>query len=83
MPPAPGMMALVKSSGVAACYAGSGWETGTIRAERVLIDGLQVLAARAAAIPDPAGGSVVDAEARSTLAQILSMLRVHGLIAAA
>lgn len=83
VPPAPGMAALVKSSGVTVSYTGSAWETGTIRAEQVLVDGLQVVAARASAVPDPAGGSVVDAEARSALVQILSALRQHGLIAAA
>ena len=81
--PAAGMAAMVKSNGLVASYSGSAWETGTIRAGRVLVDGLQVVGARASAVADPAGGSVVDAEARSALAQILSALRLHGLIAAA
>lgn len=83
IPPAPGMVVLVKSSGLTVSYVGSAWETGTIRAQRVLVDGLQVLGARAAAVADPAGGSVVDAEVRSALIQILSALRLHGLIAEA
>lgn len=78
--PAPGMTALVKSSGLIASYSGQGWETGTVRVQRVMVDGVQVLASRAAAIPDPAGGTIVDAEARSALAQILSAMRQHGMI---
>ena len=34
----------------------------------------------AAAIPEPLGGSVIDAETRSAVAAILRMLRQHGLI---
>lgn len=83
VPPAPGMTALVKSSGLTVSYVGSAWETGSIRAQRVLIDGLQVLGARTAAVADPVGGALVDAEARSALIQILSALRLHGLIATA
>lgn len=83
VPPAQGMVALVKSSGLTVSYVGSAWEAGTIRAQRVVVDGLQVVGARAAAVADPASGSVIDAEARSALAQILSALRLHGLIAAA
>lgn len=36
---------------------------------------------RGAAIAPPAGGAVVDAEARATLAAILAALRTHGLVA--
>lgn len=78
--PVPGMTALVKSSGLIASYSGQSWETGTVRVQRVMVDGVQVLASRAAAIPDPAGGTIVDAEARSALAQILSAMRQHGMI---
>lgn len=44
--------------------------------------GLQVVGARQAAIADPTGGAVVDAEARATLVAILAILRPtgHGLI---
>lgn len=39
------------------------------------------IAARGAAIADPAGGSVTDAEARAGVAAILAALRAHGVIA--
>ncbi|MGH9872474.1 MAG: hypothetical protein ACRD9S_08410 [Pyrinomonadaceae bacterium] len=44
-------------------------------------NGIQVVGARQAAIADPRGGSVVDAEARAALVDLLSKLRAHGLIA--
>lgn len=45
------------------------------------IDELQVVGARAAAIADPAGGTVIDSEARTAVAGMLSAMRQHGLIA--
>ena len=79
--PVAGMSLLVKSSGIFAIYGSGGWEIGTLRASRVVVDGEQVVGPRLAAVADPAGGSTVDAEARLTLEQILSVLRQHGLIA--
>lgn len=46
----------------------------------LLLDGLQVVGTRAAAIASPAGGSTVDSEARSAIDQLLGALRQHGLI---
>ena len=46
----------------------------------LLLDGLQVVGTRAAAIASPAGGSTVDSEARSAIDQLLRALRQHGLI---
>jgi hypothetical protein len=79
--PVAGMSLLVKSSGTFATYGSAGWEVGTLRASRVIVDGEQVIGPRAEQIAAPAGGSTVDAEARLTLEQILSALRLHGLIA--
>jgi hypothetical protein len=46
----------------------------------LFVQGEQVVGSRAAPIVDPAGGSVIDSEARSSLTQILGALRAHGLI---
>jgi hypothetical protein len=78
VPPLEGMSAFVKSIGVFATYLAGGWEIGTLRGNRVHIDGMQVVGARAAAITDPAGGAIVDAEARDSLGQVLAALRHHG-----
>lgn len=78
--PTPGLIVLVKSSGTFATYGTGGWEVGTVRAAQVVVEDQQVVGARAGPIADPAGGSSVDAEARTAVTQILSALRQHGLI---
>jgi hypothetical protein len=45
-----------------------------------MINGEQIIGSRGVAIASPAGGSTVDAEARSSIDQILAALRTHGLI---
>lgn len=64
-------------------YSDSSFDvTGDINASGVLkIDGTQVVKERQAAIADPSGGLVIDAECRAQLALALAMLRAHGLIA--
>jgi hypothetical protein len=47
-----------------AAFTNGGWEMGLIRGSAVLIDGGQVVGASAAAIESPAGGSLIDSEAR-------------------
>lgn len=63
-------------------YVDGTWTEGRLTGRRLVLDGEQVVGARAAAIPDPAGGTTVDSEARVTLAEVLAALRSHGLIAA-
>jgi len=76
------MTVLVKSVGVPATYRSTGWDVGTVQASSVVIDGVQVVGSQAAAIPEPSGGTNVDAEARATISTMLSALRHHGLISA-
>jgi hypothetical protein len=78
--PVIGMSVLVKTEGILAVFGSNGWETGTIRGDRMLVDGLQVIGARGAAVPDPSGGATVDEEVRVAVAQLLAVLRQHGLI---
>jgi hypothetical protein len=78
--PVIGMSVLIKADGAFAIFGANGWETGTIRGDRVLVNGQQVVAARAAAVADPTGGVTVDEEARAALVRLLSALRQHGLI---
>ena len=78
--PVEGLSVYVKSTGEYAIYHSGAWEAGVLRAERLLVDGRQVVGGRAAAIAGPTGGSVTDAEARSTIEAILGALRLHGLI---
>ena len=79
-PPIEGMATYVRSLSLWAVFRSGGWDLGTLRGSNVTIGGQQVVAGRAAAIPGPASGSVVDTQARSAIGQILTMLREHGLI---
>ena len=78
--PLEGMTAYVRSSSVWAAFRSGAWELGVVRGSTLVLAGQQVVGARGAAIPDPAGGATVDAEARSAIAQILNAIRQHGLV---
>ena len=79
--PVEGLHAWVKSTSTWAAFHGGTWELATLRAERLMIGGTQVVGAQSAAIPAATGGTTVDAEARSAIAAILAAMRTHGLIA--
>ena len=76
-----GMTLYERSSGTPATFKNGAWEIGALCGSSLLIDGLQVVGARAAGIASPTGGSVVDVEARAALDAMLAILREHGLIA--
>jgi len=52
-----------------------------VRGSSLFLGDRQVVGPQAPAIEPPAGGSVVDAEARTAIEAILDRLRQHGLIA--
>jgi len=79
--PIEGMFVWVKSLSAFAQYVAGQWEIGAVRASRVLVDGMQVVGAQAAAITAPIGGATIDSEARATIASLLNALTAHGLIA--
>jgi len=79
--PIEGLAAFMRSSGLTAVYRAGTWELGMLRGDRVEIGGQQVVGSQTSAIPEPTAGSVIDAEARTAVAAILSALRQHGLIA--
>jgi len=79
--PTEGMSLWVKSVAAWAIYRAGDWETGALRGSRLVIDGNQVVSARAAAIAAPAGGATIDGEARTAIDLMLAALRHHGLIA--
>lgn len=80
--PRTGLRAFVASSAVDAVYWGGAWRYGALRGSAVSIDGNQVVGPRQSAIAAPAGGSVIDAESRTAITQMLIALRAHGLITA-
>ena len=78
--PVEGMSVYLKSSALWANFRAGAWEMGVLRGSTVVIGGEQVVGSRTAAIPSPAGGTVIDLEGRATIESILAALREHGLI---
>jgi len=81
LPPVEGMRARVLDLKLDAVREQGVWRIGPVDALSVEIEGMQVVGARQPAIADPAGGGVIDIEARAAIAALLAGLRTHGLIA--
>lgn len=79
--PPEGMLLLISDEGVLLARQGGDWATG-LPVEGLRVGGRLMLAGAPSAVPDPSGGSVVDAEARGALAALLAELRTLGLVAA-
>ena len=79
--PVEGMRLTERGSGAELAFRNGAWTSGSLRASEVVIGGQKVVGDRGAAIADPAGGAVIDAEGRVAVSQILAALRAHGLIA--
>lgn len=79
--PVDGMRVWSAADGCEAIWRAGAWRLGVLAGQRVEVGGVQVLGPRAAAIPSPNGGGVVDAEARAALGAVLAALRNHGMIA--
>ena len=78
--PIVGMAVWDAGAGRVARWTGDAWASGTLAGARLLVDGVQVVGARRAAIAAPAGGGTVDVEARAAVTAILAALAGHGLI---
>lgn len=74
------LAAFEKASGQSAVFAVGAWEIGHVRVAKLSIAGDQVVGPRLPTVAVPAGGSVVDTEARSAIGAILARLQQHGLI---
>ena len=79
--PRAGLRMAVGAQGQALFHDGSDWRAGAIRDDGLYQADEKVAGPRQPAIAGPAGGSVIDAQARATIAAILAALRAHGLIA--
>jgi hypothetical protein len=69
-----------KAQGVPNQWNGEAWSDGSLLAASVRIGGKQVLGARQPAILSPSGGTIIDAETRASVGQIIVALKTHGLI---
>lgn len=80
-PPLDGMAVWIVSDRLQARFVAGAWTAGTLAGHHVEIDGIPVVGPQSAAIAAPAGGAMIDAEARSAIFAMLAALRSHGLIA--
>ncbi len=78
--PMEGLSVTERFSGEMWQWRSGAWEEGIARCQEVRIGGQNVLRERQPAIPNPAGGEVVDAQCRGAVTAILNSLRAHGLI---
>lgn len=78
--PRPGMRVWQGQEGYWVHWTGSTWNLGEMPVASLTIGGQQVVGPRQPEVPDPAGGTVVDAEARAAITAISEALRSHGLI---
>ncbi|OYY70026.1 DUF2793 domain-containing protein [Sphingomonas sp. 28-63-12] len=79
--PFDGMTAWSLEHTAQARFAAGIWTIGEARCASVMIDGVQVVGPRRPAIAPPAGGAVIDSEARLSIEAMLAALIAHGLIA--
>lgn len=78
--PAPGTIAWNKAAGLPLLWDGAQWREGSLVCAGLIINGVQVVGARQAAVPSPSGGTIIDAEARASINALTAALMSHGLI---
>ncbi|HEX8584137.1 MAG TPA: DUF2793 domain-containing protein [Allosphingosinicella sp.] len=78
--PTDGLAVWNKAQGVEWRWAEGGWAVGALKGSALFIGGQQVVGERLPAVPSPSGGTIIDAEARSAVDQIIVALMQHGLI---
>ncbi|SMF68147.1 DUF2793 domain-containing protein [Allosphingosinicella indica] len=77
--PRPGMQIWEDGEGRLLRWTGATWES-SICADAIFVGGVQVVGSRLAEIATPSGGTIIDAEARSAVEEIIVALKSHGLI---
>ena len=78
--PVPGMMAWNIDIGCWLHWTGESWSDGSLPAVALSIGGQQVVGPRLADVPNPSGGTTIDAEARAAVDALIATLKSHGLI---
>ncbi len=79
--PAEGMLAWVAGEAVFTVFRGGAWSAGGWPASALDIAGRTVLGASPTTIAPPAGGAMIDAEARAVIVALSTALRSQGIIA--
>ncbi len=79
-PPADGTFCWIADEGIVAIFGGGVWNADFLPVAGLRVGGAIMLGAPPVAIAEPVGGSVIDAEARAVLSDLLSQLRAHGIL---
>jgi HK97 family phage major capsid protein/HK97 family phage prohead protease len=79
--PFDGLTVADRVSGCTWHFRSGQWSLGIVNANELRIAGVKVVGSRQPAIASASGGVTIDSEARAVLAQVLTALRSHGLIA--
>ena len=78
--PAPGTIAWNKAAALPLLWDGSQWREGALLCAGLIVNGVQVVGARQAGVPNPSGGTIIDEEARAAINLLIAALMSHGLI---
>jgi hypothetical protein len=77
--PIPGFSVWNREAGYWIYWSGTAWSAGEHPATSLIVKGKKVVGERQLAIPSPSGGTIIDEEARTTIATIIATLKSHGL----
>ena len=80
LPPFEGLTAVRQADGATAIYLRGQWNFRDLRSSERRASGKKAQVVRREAVPDAAGGRVVDVEARASLAAVIEVLRSRGII---
>ena len=75
-----GMRLWNKNAGYWVHWTGGSWSSGELPVASIQVNRQQVVAGRQPVILSLSGGTTIDAEARTTLGQVIAALMSHGLI---
>ncbi|HEX8262596.1 MAG TPA: DUF2793 domain-containing protein [Allosphingosinicella sp.] len=78
--PAPGTVAWNKAASLPLLWDGAQWREGALLCAGLVVNGVQVVGPRQAAVPSPSGGTIIDEEARVAINALTAALMSHGLI---
>lgn len=79
--PTEGMRLTDRATGLQISFRSGAWTSGSMDVTEILVDGAKVVGGRQPAIANPTAGTIIDNEVRDAVAEILTALRSHGLIA--
>ncbi len=78
--PPEGTICWIADETIVAVYGDGAWQADFLPVAGLRVGGVPMLGATPVAVADPAGGGIVDTEARAAIAALLAYLRTQGLV---